>query len=254
MPTLWRAVKFFGTAASGTSKQSMHFIRTVIETPLQSSGVFLLVFFLSATLLHLIDFYPEPVSTAVGSDEVLEYSDSTLAAAARVATEEREDAHTPSAYSAPSAAPLGSRYPTRIVIPKIGVNTPIENPTSSDLATLDNALLKGAVRYPGSALLGQEGIMFLFGHQSGLPVVRNPAFKAFNDIQKLNAGDVIRVLSPDAAYEYRVLSVSLVEAEEALIPLSGNGRKLFLSTCNSFGDPGERYVVEAEFVAKSALH
>lgn len=220
------------------------------KKPWQSAGVFMLVFFISATFLHLIDFYPEP-KTAQEEAHANALQVERNTASAHTATQ-ASHANTSTQASAPTA-PVSAEYPTRIVIPKIGVNTPIENPSSSDLATLDDALLKGAVRYPGSALLGQDATMFLFGHQSGLPVVRNPAFKAFNDLQKLVVGDVIRVQSATAQYEYRVLSVELVVAEDALIPLSGGKKRLVLSTCNSFGDPGERYVVEAEFVARTTL-
>ena len=111
-------------------------------------------------------------------------------------------------------------------------------------------MLSGAVRYPGSALLGENAPMFLFGHQSYLPVVRNQAFKAFNDLQKLDAGDTIRVYSNTAVYEYEVSTVSLVEAADALIPLVPGEKTLVLSTCNSFGDPGERYVVEAKLISR----
>lgn len=187
-------------------------------------GVFFLVFFLSATALYMIDFVPEPKSA----------SDTVTAAEVRSQSEYVD-------------------VPVRIRIPRIGVDTSISNPQSSDLAVLDDALLNGAVRYPGSAYLGESRPMFLFGHQSGLPVVRNQAFKAFNDLQLLEPGDSILVYSEGAVYEYATLSVTKVRAEEALIPLDSDDRTLILSTCNSFGDPGERYVVKAEFITKTTL-
>lgn len=186
------------------------------------AGIFLFVFFISSTLLVLIDFVPEPKNETKTVRE--------------------------------AAPPHGVvEAPVRIVIPSIGVDTSIENPTSVSLSDLDDALLRGAVRYPGSALLGEEAPMFLFGHQSYLPVVRNQAFKAFNDLQKLDAGDEIMVYGDSGVYTYRVDSLERVEAAEALIPLTPGTRSLTLSTCNSFGDPGERYVISASFVSYS-LH
>jgi len=189
-------------------------------------AVFFVVFFLSAVVLFAIDFVPEqPIKNG---------------------TDENESAQTDTGVFVES--------PTRIVIEDIGVDTDIANPSSTAIATLDEALLDGAVRYPGSALLGERATMFLFGHQSYLPVVKNKAFKAFNGLQKLSEGAVIRVYSDTAVYEYAVRSVSKVLASDALIPLSDDGQNLFLSTCNSFGDPGERYVVEAEYLARRALN
>jgi len=185
-------------------------------------GVFLLIFFFSATFLYIIDFVPEaPEQNNSGLSETVD------------------------AY--------GFEAPVRIRIARIGVDTSINNPQSVSLETLDNALLSGAVRYPGTASLGQKATMFLFGHQSYLPVVRNQAFKAFNDLQQLEQGDVISVYSSDAEYQYKVASVTKVRADDALIDVAGNEQKLVLSTCNSFGDPGERYVVEAEYVTKIAI-
>src|ERR1035437_138687 len=42
--------------------------------------------------------------------------------------------------------------PTKIEIPAISLSATISNPTSTVIATLDQELLKGAVRYPTSAL------------------------------------------------------------------------------------------------------
>lgn len=190
---------------------------------------FFAVFFVTAAVLFAIDFYPEK----------------------KAPRELQED--TTGTIGDTAAASVGEA-PTRVVIPEIGVDTLISNPTSFDIPTLDNELLKGAVRYPGSALLGENAPVFLFGHQSYLPVVRNPAFKAFNGLQKLEAGDAILVHSDTGVYEYRVRSVSLVDAKNALIPLEDGERRLVLSTCNSFGSPGERYVVSAEYVSRAALH
>lgn len=196
-------------------------MKEMTQGPWMFAGVFTLVFFLSASFLYLIDFVPE-------------------------AREENSVQNAPLSEEAQGSFEV----PVRITIPDIGVDTVINNPQSVALETLDTALLSGAVRYPGSGLLGQEAALFLFGHQSYLPVVRNQAFKAFNGLQELDVNDTISVHSATAEYRYRVTSVTKVRAEEALIDLESGNQKLILSTCNSFGDPGERWVVEAEFVEK----
>jgi len=69
--------------------------------------------------------------------------------------------------------------PIRIIINKIKVNSIISNPTSTNLATLDEALKKGAVRYPKSGLLGENDNIYLFGHSTSYKIVRNKAYKTF---------------------------------------------------------------------------
>ncbi len=138
--------------------------------------------------------------------------------------------------------------PTKIEIPKIGLSTVIVNPTTVNIVALDKELLKGAVRYPTSAKLGETGNVVLFGHSSYLPIVGNKAYKTFNEIQKLAEGDVVTVYSTDTAYTYRVRIVEKKTATNDGIELSVTGKVLTLTTCNSFGSKEDRFVVTADFV------
>lgn len=153
-----------------------------------------------------------------------------------------------------SVAQTLAEEPVRVVATSVNLDDKIANPTSADIATLDRALLKSSVRYPGSALLGEEGNVLLFGHSSYLRTTLNPAYKAFNDIQKLKTGETVTVYSATTAYEYRVTSVKFVKVDDGVIDLSQNGtRRLTLVTCNSFADKSDRFVVEAEFVGSYPL-
>ena len=143
--------------------------------------------------------------------------------------------------------------PERIVIEKIGVSSPIMNPDTTETSALDAELKKGVVRYPGSGFLNEDSNMFLFGHSTGLKNVRNKAYEAFNNLDKLNVGDVISVYAKDSVYEYRVTSVSLAKAEEALVTFSTGKKTLTLSTCNTFGKKEDRFVVTAEFVGQKTI-
>jgi LPXTG-site transpeptidase (sortase) family protein len=138
--------------------------------------------------------------------------------------------------------------PMRIVADAINLDVAVENPASRDIATLDAALLKGAVRYPSSGLLSDNNNMLVFGHSSGLPVIHNQNYKIFNNLKNLEAGDIVRVYSEKREYLYRVDTVSHVDAADALVTFNEGIKKLTLSTCDSFGKKTERYVVEASFV------
>lgn len=141
-----------------------------------------------------------------------------------------------------------SEVPVGISIPIFGLNASVVTPASASLAALDAALLNGVVHYPGSANPGEEGTVFLFGHSSGLPIVRNQNYKVFNRLKDLEAGDQIILNTPTRAYVYSVKTVDLVRDSEALVRFDTKGKKLVLSTCDNFGKKEDRYVVTADLV------
>lgn len=151
--------------------------------------------------------------------------------------------------SVATSAPTVSELPLTINIAAINLSATIANPTTTNITVLDTDLLMGAVRYPTSAKLGETGNVVLFGHSSYLPIVLNQAYKTFDGIQKLKAGDVVIVSSSDTAYTYQVRSVTKESANGNLaIPLAAAEKTLTLVTCNSFAEKTDRFVVVADFV------
>lgn len=138
--------------------------------------------------------------------------------------------------------------PLRIVIPSIGVDSLILNPSSAKHEILDTELTKGVVRYPGSGLPG-SGNMFLFGHSTGFSVVQNKAFKVFNNLQNLKSGDTITIHGNEGIYTYTVKTVKKVDKENALVKFDTQNNMITLSTCDSFGKASDRYVVEGDLVS-----
>jgi LPXTG-site transpeptidase (sortase) family protein len=140
------------------------------------------------------------------------------------------------------------------MIDKIGVDTNVVNPEKADVEVLDNALLEGVVRYPGSGTLLDNENVFIFGHSSYLPVVHNLAYKAFNRLSELNLGDVIKLYSEKGEYLFKVTKLEIATADAALVEFgSGPKKKLILSTCDTFGKKSDRFVVEAEFIGNRLL-
>jgi len=137
--------------------------------------------------------------------------------------------------------------PTRIVIERANIDVTVVNPESDSIPVLDESLKLGAVRHPESGKLGERGSnVFIFGHSSGLPVVINQNYKAFNNLNTVSKGDIIEVYSENTKHIYVVESVRLTTADEAFISFKqSHASRLTLSTCNSFGAAQERYVVEA---------
>jgi len=197
-------------------------------------GAFAGTFLISFVLLDAADLVPDPVVVADAAPVVTVAASDQLAAVAAL----------------PIAAP---ELPVRVEIPSIKLSVAVADPETTDPEVLDNELLKGAVRYPTSAKLGEVGNVIIFGHSSYLPIVNNQAYKTFNGIQKLSAGDTITVYSSAHAYEYRVDTVSKEDANSAAIPLTVEGSKLTLSTCDSFDTKSDRFVVTATLVDSHPL-
>lgn len=144
--------------------------------------------------------------------------------------------------------------PVSIQIPEVGVNAQVYNPATTSVSVLDDYLLHGAVRWPGSGLLGQKGNVLIFGHSTSFKIVNNQAFKTFVGLKNLKQGDLISVYSGNNEYVYSVLSVEMKEASDVIVDFNTTDSLLTLSTCNtSIGDTSARYVVQAKFVSKKAI-
>jgi LPXTG-site transpeptidase (sortase) family protein len=195
-------------------------------------GAFVLVAIVLTSILVLLDFVPEAPT--------------------------QDTMNTTSSSTATTVTPAVSttvevRTPVRIQIPARDIDTSIVTPQSTDISVLDRALLTGAVHYPGSAYAGEQGNMLIFGHSSYLPVVKNKSFQAFNDLGKSKRGELITILSSTHEYTYTIDSVTLMRAEDAVVPLNVTQPTLTLATCNTFGAKQERWVVIAHLTGKKEL-
>lgn len=143
--------------------------------------------------------------------------------------------------------------PQYVSIPKLGLSVVVKNPTSTNNAVLDAALMDGAVRYPASGLLGESKNVFLMGHSAYSRVIKNRAYHTFDGIEKLVEGDEVYVDGLDARYVYKVVRVSFLKDSEAYIDLDSDVRMLTLATCNAFGAKDDRVVVQARFIKKTSV-
>ena len=211
-------------------------------------GVFFVVFFCTYMTLMVLDIIPEAPDTETNAllletapdpsstSTVQLLSESLVGDWEESGTEESLDVVVPSA-------------PIRITIPRLDRSVAVLNPVSRSIADLDEALLAGVVRHPDSALLGQPGTVFILGHSSYLPAVRNRNFQAFNGIQNLAWGDMIELEGAGGVYIYRVERVYKARAQEVVVPIAGDTERLVLATCNSFGSVDDRHIVEAVLIS-----
>ncbi|MBI5644846.1 sortase [Candidatus Kaiserbacteria bacterium] len=203
------------------------------------------IFFLSLSAAHSVGFVPyyvdgtPPRSQEVQLDELPALGENpvplTRASETRIVSE--------------AARPA---TPTRIMIGSIGMDLPVQNPSTRDIAKLDELLKDGPARFVDSAKLGEEGNLLVFAHSSHLPIVHNQMYKAFNRVAELATGNVITIRGDDGKnYLYSVTSMRTAKADDPdeIIDLSGaHGTRLTLVTCDTLTGKSARFIIEAEFV------
>lgn len=209
----------------------LSFIDTVTEKKLVFLVVFFCIFTVSYLVLVAIDFVPEPVT------DKPKQADTTV--------EETAEPHEIAPAVIEEVAEP-TELPASIYIKRLDKTISVLNPASRSISDLDTALLEGVVRHPDSALLNQQGTVFILGHSSYLPTVFNKNFQAFNGIQSLEWGDVIEITGENQVFTYRVDNVFKARAQDVTVPIAVEEKRLTLATCNSFGSTDDRFVVEAK--------
>lgn len=215
-------------------------------------GTFFIVFFLiTFTLFYALGFMPKEFASSAEKPTLVAQIQEETFKEMGISLEDSTSENTPNAsIKTPSDAKplntLSSEKAVRIEASTISLNATIYTPASNSYNALNTALTKGAVYYPGSGNV-LAGNMFIFGHSTSFKIVNNPAYKIFNNIKSLKTGDEINVYTANKKYTYIVTNVKLVDSREAMVDFKNTGRMLTLSTCNSFGQKSDRYVVEAIF-------
>jgi LPXTG-site transpeptidase (sortase) family protein len=138
-----------------------------------------------------------------------------------------------------------------LVIPRLSLTVPIV--WTQDHTNLDDDLTKGAVHYPGTAMPGETGVMYISGHSSDYLWKNHPYKQIFAKINALQPGDDIMIESHDTSgklmtHRYSVESKGVFKPDDQSQFYSTDS-VLNLSTCWPIGSQKDRYVVSAELVS-----
>lgn len=148
-------------------------------------------------------------------------------------------------------------HENRIVIPKIGKNIPlveVENRNVESVNELHDIFMEeledGVVRYPGSALPGEAGNSFIFGHSSNFPWLPGEYNEVFALLDKVVFDDEIIVYYDQKKYVYKVREKRVVKPWDTSVLRNQNkDRKLItLMTCWPIGTTTNRLLVIGELV------
>lgn len=124
----------------------------------------------------------------------------------------------------------------RMEIPGIGLEVIVVE------GTTDGALRRGPGHWPETPFPGLGGNMVISGHRTtyGGPFLR---------LDRLEEGEVIRMLLPYAAVEYRVTEKLIVSPDEVNVVSQRGREELSLTTCHPIYSARQRLIVRAEMTA-----
>lgn len=136
-----------------------------------------------------------------------------------------------------------------IYIPKIRVAAPIVNPPSTKEAVINDFLLKGVVRYPGTAEPGQKGNVFLTGHSSYYWWAKSEYKTVFTLVPEMRLMDEIIIYYNGTRYTYKVSEIREVSPQTTEVLRPTSEPVVTLSTCVPIGSTARRKIVRAKQIS-----
>ena len=130
--------------------------------------------------------------------------------------------------------------PNRLIIKKIGVNTPIVESGNPEYG-----LSLGSWHDPQSSTPDKQGNTVLTGHRFKYLPPNNTTFYL---LDKLGRGDVLSVIWDGRVYIYKVKETKIVSKNDISILKQGDGKILTLYTCDPVYSTENRLVVVSELV------
>jgi LPXTG-site transpeptidase (sortase) family protein len=135
-----------------------------------------------------------------------------------------------------------------IYIPTLEVVAPIQYLDTTDEDVLQQKLKEGVGHYPNTAMPGEIGNVFMFGHSSYYWWENSPYGNIFANLEKINIGDKILVYFDQKLFIYEVRETKVVEATDLSVLEQGDGQNLTLMTCTPLGTNLKRFIASAELI------
>jgi LPXTG-site transpeptidase (sortase) family protein len=145
--------------------------------------------------------------------------------------------------------------PDLLRIDRMGIAAPIQYVATSTEAVFQEALMDGVVHYPGTALPGEFGNVYIFGHSSDYRWSKGSYKTVFALLTKIKTGDDILITNHEGIpFHYIVNGTSIVSPTDVhVLDQQGNTKKLLtLQTSYPLGTALKRLIVTAEMATSSA--
>ncbi len=140
--------------------------------------------------------------------------------------------------------------PDTLYLPSLNITVPVKYVNEATEKAFQAALAGGVVQYPGTAMPGSYGNMYIFGHSSDYKWAKGSYKTVFATLPRIKLGAEVTVTDRlGTPYTYVVKEAKVVKATDTSY-LSQYGFKeklLTLQTSYPIGTALKRYVVIAEF-------
>ncbi len=135
-----------------------------------------------------------------------------------------------------------------LVIPKVGINSKIlADVDPNNKAAFETDLKMGVAQARGTALPGQKGFIYLFGHSSDYLWNDNPLATLLYPLNYLNKGDDIYLVYQKRVYLYRVTDKQIVSPNDfQFLTSSENSNALYIQTCWPPNTDWQRLIITAK--------
>lgn len=142
---------------------------------------------------------------------------------------------------------------TRLAIGPAGVDAPtIYGLNTIDEGAFQQALQRGVVHYPGTALPGESGNVVIFGHSSGQVWAPGDYKFVFAHLEEqLQENHMIELDYKGVRYVYRVTGKKVVPPTDVSVLAQTPDNQLTLITCTPIGTDLNRLIVTAEQITPS---
>lgn len=140
-----------------------------------------------------------------------------------------------------------------LVIPKIGVETPIVIPRNNSKSAILASLEEGVGLYPGSVNPGVSGRSIILGHSSLASWYRGGYATIFSLLPNLQPGDEVIVFANGERLTYEVYDSQVMspQAVNSFVNQPVQGHEIVLITCYPIGSASQRNVVSARLVSSN---
>lgn len=137
--------------------------------------------------------------------------------------------------------------PAHIVIPKIGVDAPINWNVPIDKVV--DTLSHGIVHIQGTAHLDGGGNTVLIGHSSDYIWKHDPYAAVFALLPNLKPNDNILIRQNGQVYAYKVTDTEIVRPTDVQVTAATQSPVLTLVTCYPVGTATNRFIVRAVLIS-----
>jgi LPXTG-site transpeptidase (sortase) family protein len=137
-----------------------------------------------------------------------------------------------------------------IIVPKIGINSPVlEGVNPADTKEYNDALKKAVAHASTSFTPDQNGTVYLFSHSTNYDWFVKDLNAVFYLLKNLEIGDFIVLYYHGQQYTYKLTNTQIVKPTNVAYLVPEEGRKsLILQTCWPPGSTSERLLIFADLI------